>query len=80
MATHSRILAWRIPWTKEPGRLQSVELDTTEHTHTHTHTQYLEKKSHKQIKTPLFRVSHSHCDITEDLQSPHSDTLDWGWG
>ena len=21
MATHSRILAWRIPWTKEPGRL-----------------------------------------------------------
>ena len=24
MATHSRILAWRIPWTEEPGRLQSV--------------------------------------------------------
>ena len=24
MAMHSRILAWRIPWTKEPGRLQSV--------------------------------------------------------
>ena len=23
-ATHSSILAWRIPWTKEPGRLQSV--------------------------------------------------------
>ena len=22
MATHSSILAWRIPWTKEPGRLQ----------------------------------------------------------
>ena len=22
MATHSRILAWGIPWTKEPGRLQ----------------------------------------------------------
>ena len=21
MATHSRILAWKIPWTKEPGRL-----------------------------------------------------------
>ena len=21
MATHSRILAWRIPWTEEPGRL-----------------------------------------------------------
>ena len=24
MVTHSSILAWRIPWTKEPGRLQST--------------------------------------------------------
>ena len=24
MATHSRILAWRIPWTEESGRLQSM--------------------------------------------------------
>ena len=24
MATHSRILAWRIPWTEEPGSLQSM--------------------------------------------------------
>ena len=33
MATHSSILAWRIPWTEEPGSLQSIghtELDTTE--------------------------------------------------
>ena len=32
MATHSSILAWRIPWTEESGRLQSLgsqELDTT---------------------------------------------------
>ena len=31
MATHSIILAWRIPWTEEAGRLQSMglqELDT----------------------------------------------------
>ena len=31
-ATHSSIFAWRIPWTEEPGRLQSMgsqELDTT---------------------------------------------------
>ena len=25
MATHSSILAWRIPWTQEPGRVQSME-------------------------------------------------------
>ena len=33
MATHSSALAWRIPWTEEPGRLQSMgsqELDMTE--------------------------------------------------
>ena len=24
MATHSSILAWKIPWMKEPGRLQSM--------------------------------------------------------
>ena len=33
MATHSCILAWRIPWTEEPGLLQSMggkELDMTE--------------------------------------------------
>ena len=24
MATHASILAWRIPWTEEPGRLQSI--------------------------------------------------------
>ena len=26
MATHSSILAWEIPWTEEPGGLQSMEL------------------------------------------------------
>ena len=39
MATHSSTLAWRIPWTEEPGGLQSMgvaESDTTEQlTHTH---------------------------------------------
>ena len=25
MAIHSNILSWRIPWTKNPGRLQSIE-------------------------------------------------------
>ena len=35
MATHSSILAWRIPWTEEPGGLQSMgrkESDMTEAT------------------------------------------------
>ena len=44
MATHSRILAWRIPWTEELGGVSPwglKELDMTErltYTHTYTHT------------------------------------------
>ena len=39
MTTHSSILAWRIPWTVEPGGLQSIGLqrvnmiEVTKHTH-----------------------------------------------
>ena len=31
MATHFSILAWRIPWTEEPGRLQSMGSQRTGH-------------------------------------------------
>ena len=37
MANHSSILAWKIPWTEEPGELPSMggkESDMTEYTHT----------------------------------------------
>ena len=47
MTTWSSIVAWRIPWTKQPGRLQSIELQRVGHNwsdlacmqipHTHTH-------------------------------------------
>ena len=31
MATHSNILAWKIPWTEEPGRLQSMGSQRVRH-------------------------------------------------
>ena len=31
MTSHSSILAWEIPWTKEPGRLQSMGSQTVGH-------------------------------------------------
>ena len=31
MATHSSILAWKIPWTEEPGGLQSIRLQRAGH-------------------------------------------------
>ena len=41
IATHSSILAWKIPWTEKPSGIQSKgrkeELDTTERLSTHTH-------------------------------------------
>ena len=41
MATQSGVLAWKIPWTEELGRLQSMGVtkswtQLSEHTHTHT--------------------------------------------
>ena len=63
MATHSSILAWRIPWTEEPGGLQSVESQRVRHdratnTHTHTHTRLtlsvVCKQEHNNKKTTLW--------------------------
>ena len=31
MATHSSVLSWRIPWTEEPGGLQSMGSQRVEH-------------------------------------------------
>ena len=41
MATRSSVLAWRIPWTEEPGGLHSMGSQRVRHdwAHTHTHTQ-----------------------------------------
>ena len=36
MATHSSILAWRIPWTEEPSRLQSMGLQRVRHDRSNT--------------------------------------------
>ena len=43
MATHSSILAWRIPWTEEPAGLQSMLLQRVRHDGAtkHTHTECL---------------------------------------
>ena len=38
IATHSSIFAWRIPWTEEPGRLQSKGCKKSDMTERLTHT------------------------------------------
>jgi len=55
MTDHPSILTWKIPWTEEPGRLQSIESQkvrqdlATVHTHTHKHAQSCTKKPPRHI-------------------------------
>ena len=48
MATHSSILAWRIPWTEEPGGLQSMGSQKIEHDLA-TNTRTPQLKSHCEV-------------------------------
>ena len=55
VATYSGILAWRIPWTEEPGRLQSTGLQRVRHNwETNTHTHAVADVSRKSHTTDLF--------------------------
>ena len=57
MATHSSTLAWRIPWTEEPGELQSMGSQSqTRLTHTHTHTQIIVDRGNKQVQTKQVKI------------------------
>ena len=68
MATHSSILAWRIPWTEKPGGLQSMGLQKSGtgpvsacvcmHTHTHTHTRTLESSDLAALPAPPQLLQH----------------------
>ena len=48
-ATHSSVLAWRIPWTEEPGGLQPMELQRVRHDLVTKHT-HICPLSHKNIQ------------------------------
>ena len=49
MATLSRILAWEIPWTEEPGGLQSMRLQRVGHT-------LATKQNHQKRETSIFKL------------------------
>ena len=55
MATTSSILAWRIPWTEEPGRLQSTGLPRVRYNLATKHTQRTGTKV-RQVRKPGLRV------------------------
>ena len=41
MATHSSVLAWRIPWAEEPGGLQAMGSQKGEQNESITHTSHI---------------------------------------
>ena len=89
MATHSSILAWKIPWTKEPGRLESVGSQRVRHdwaTFFHFHVSY----DHLYIPSLSFSNTYklwmqytsfifNVCFIPhlEKAMAPHSSVLAW---
>ena len=75
MTTHSSILAWRIPWTEEPGGLQSMvslESDTTERLSTQ------KRKKHNDGDWKLFR----NMNVLQGRESwwPHTAGGAWHCG
>ena len=58
MATHSRILAWKIPWTEKPGELESKGSQRVK-TQKYSVAQW-KKKSHNQVKSPCVLSHFSH--------------------
>ena len=49
MAAHSSVLAWRIPWTEEPGRLQSIRVAKNQ-------TQLKQLSTHAAVTVSLTRL------------------------
>ena len=72
MATYSSIPAWEIPWTEEPGGLQSMGLQRVGHNWTYTHTlatmplMVPERPWEKQIRPTLMLRNHE----TDERHSP----------
>ena len=56
MATHSSTLAWKIPWTEEPGGLQSIGSQRAGHDRATKHTWVLEGKTSPQLPHTKIKV------------------------
>ena len=96
MATHSNILAWKIPWTQEPGGLQYMGLQRARrdcmcaraHTHIHTLTQLQQGRKSNSVSLIEIPSHETHslgavCSLLTPCQahsSCHAYAAWWWWG
>ena len=86
MAPHSSTFAWKIPWTEEPGRLQSMgSLESDRSERLHFHFQALEKEMATHSSVLAWRIPGTgslvgcrlwgctESDTTEATQHKHSN-------
>ena len=52
MATHSSVLAWRVPWTEELGRFQSLRFQQSDTTCQLNHQQQQRTSQDRKVKAP----------------------------
>ena len=72
MAAHSSIVAWKIPWTEEPGRLQSMgsqKSDTTERLHFHCTIAFISHASKVVLKILQARLQQYVNREISDVQA-----------
>ena len=68
MATHSSILAWKIPWTEEPGGLQFMGLQRIGHdlVAEHVHS----PATGRRLLDPILHTLYSPCQVLELMSLP----------
>ena len=66
MATHSSILAWRTPWTEEPGGLQSMRLQRIRHAEAYKILQSCNQNTSQQILFPSQKRNTKHENRNEN--------------
>ena len=87
LATHSSILAWEIPWTKEPGRLQSMASQRVRYDWGTKHIQHIhlcqKRKSPEfsdfyntlKLYAPLMKSESVSCSVVSDSLRPHGSSV-----
>ena len=72
MATHSSILAWRIPWTGEPGGLYSMGSQRVRHATEHAGMCY---QIHAYLKTKVLTSRHTVSPVYKSMCRNHSNII-----